>query len=171
MIGQAIRRLRDEEIQNNSQLDGYSLFGSRENVEARVKQILSTSSLNMHQLTFLDILGIQPENDLHDLLIGNLPGDTLREKDENMKALANVGKNADDYHKKISALSIAFKRAPVDKPLNADQLAAIAKEGTKIESRLLLSKARLFPLARLHLDAEEEKQALDTIPIPRFIFK
>lgn len=170
MIGQAIRKLRDDEIQDNSKLEGCSLFHSRENVEARVKQILNTKSLNLNQRTLLEILGSSPESDLNDLIVSYLPGNSLREKDENLKALANLGINADNYHKRIISLVVALKKAPLDKPLNADHLIAIAKEGPEIESRLLASRIGLFPLARLYPYAQNEKKQ-DTVSIPRFIFK
>lgn len=155
-IGHAIRKLRAEEIQKNSALDEMPLFNSRENVEARVKQILNTSSLNKQQKTFADILGASPESLLHELGASNLPGETTEEKSESLKALASLGKHADNYHRKIATLASALKSTPLDKSLNAGQLAALVTEGLAIESSLLSSKARLFPLARLHPDTRED---------------
>lgn len=162
MIGQALKKLRDDEIQTKTQFDGFALFNSRENIEARVKQILATSTLNSHQKSFQDILGSPPEYDLRELVIKSLPGETLQEKHENMKALAQLGKNADNYHKKITVLAGAFKKSSLDRALNADQLVAIAKEGPEIESRLLSSKARLFSLTQLHHNPLDQKNINST---------
>ncbi|WP_131777801.1 hypothetical protein [Legionella fairfieldensis] len=144
MIGQAIRKLRDEDIQKNTMIEGHPLFASRENIEARVKQILKTPSLNKHQKTLQDILGVSPEN--HLLIEGGL----AQEMAEDLKVLANLGKKAENYHKKIVALALAFKKASLNQPLNAEQLTDIVKKAPLIESNLFRSGITLFPLARLY---------------------
>jgi 8-oxo-dGTP pyrophosphatase MutT (NUDIX family) len=169
MIGQAIRKLRDEEIQKGSMIEEFALFASRENIEARVKQILKTPSLNKHQKTLQDVFGASPESYLLIEGVSNSPGNLAQEKDDNLKALANLGKKAENYHKKIMALASAFKNAPFDQPLNAEQLIEIVKEVPVIESNLFRSRITLFPLARLYSATcvpNEKKPEEITIPWP-----
>lgn len=153
MIGQAIQRFRNEEIKKLSQLDDVSLFSSREQVEARVKQTLKCRSLNLESKNLLDILGNPPENCLQNFVTQHLPGDTKQEKCDSLIALSQLGKLAADYHKKIMALAVAFKKMSADIPLSAAHIEAIAKQAPAIEDNLLASRARLFPLARLHPQA------------------
>ena len=171
MVGQAIRKLRDEEIQKGSMVEEFALFASRENIEARVKQILKTPSLNKHQKTLQDILGTPPETYLLSEGIGNLPGELAQEKADNLKALASLGKEAENYHKKIVVLAAAFKNASLNQPLSAEQLTDIVKEGPVIESNLFRSGITLFPLARLHSATSmpnEKKSEEIAIPWPLF---
>jgi len=159
MIAQAIRRFRDEDIQNVSQLDEAALFSSRENVEARARQILKNTRLNPTGKTLGNIMGALPESKLHYILIENLPGDTLQDKKENLTALSQLGYYADDYHKKVISLAGAFKRMQMDRPLTAENLEVIANQGPQIESSLLKSRARLFSLPKVspHLVLKEKQ--------------
>ncbi len=146
MIGESVRHFRDKEIQALSQLDGSSLYSSRENLEAKIKQILNNSRLNPIGKRLEHILGATPESELSDIAINNIIGKTSKEKEENLIALSQLGKNAHQYHKKIKILAQILTSMPIDKIPTADHLEYVAHEGPVIESCRLSKtlRPRLF---------------------------
>jgi ADP-ribose pyrophosphatase YjhB (NUDIX family) len=163
MIAQSIRRFRDDDIQHVSQLDGTPLFSSRENLEARIKQILKNPRLNPTGKTLETVLGELPESKLEHIQVQNLIGETLKEKKENLLALSQLGRHADNYHKKVMALAGAFTCMSMDRVLTAVDIECIAHEGSEIEFRLLRNRARsrLFTLQQVSPNPElEEKQSI-----------
>lgn len=158
IIGKAIKKYRDDEIQKNSKMAGYSLFNSTENVVARILQILAIPALNVNHITLQDILGATPENYLADLGASDPSGETESEKTENLTALAQLGKKAQDYHRKISVLIKAFSQSP--KLLNAQQLQGIANEGAEIESHLLVGQSKLRFFVLHGVDSIEKRDAM-----------
>lgn len=105
-------------------------------------------------------------------IVGNSPESCLKNfsvQEDNLNALLHLGQYADDYHKKISSLAVAFTHAPLDKPLNADNLIKVVTELPEIKSNLLLNKARWFSFERLRpqdeaTSLEEKEEKVESIP-------
>ncbi len=118
----------------------------------RCKPLQSNPDRNLIKIFLLGccspILGDSPEISLQNLGVSNLSGKTERDKKENLKSLANLGKEAHCYHNKILILDKAFRNSIFGKSLTAEQLVKLANEAPRIEANFYQNKVRLFPLAR-----------------------
>ena len=135
-IGKAVQHFRDKEIQSISRLNGFSLFTTRESVEAKMNQILKSKILNPDNIQLHQILGLTPEGKLKDFNWKEVPGETQDEKTKNLNALAHLGIAGEEYHQKVYLLARLFTLFPVDKLINVNDLIVMMKEYAEIDKNI-----------------------------------
>ncbi|HVT62422.1 MAG TPA: hypothetical protein VHD33_02905, partial [Legionellaceae bacterium] len=77
-----------------------------------------------------------------------LPGNTAKEKKENVLALSALGNIAFKYHQKIVALAKFFEYTPEGRCINVEHMQTIATKGVEIVNNMMSYKGRLFPIER-----------------------
>jgi len=151
MIGQAIKKFREDEIESASKIEGCPLFTSRENIIAHVQRTLRTPALNPSTVSLVDIFGENPEN----ILTTMCHGAPSRMVD--IRYLSELGRQAEAHHKRCLAIAGAFRDAA---SLTAAQLVDIAREVPAMVTGLFYSRARWAPMER---ELEEVYKAISKI--------